>query len=106
MVPEMNDEPGTLSRPSLRHDAAAMPLGYLAADGQPDARSLIVAPGVQALEHLEDLLGVLRLEADPVVLHDDPQRAVPGHRAVHADVDHGRPVRHTEFQSVADEVLE
>ena len=38
---------------------------------EPDAGARVGLPGVQPLEDHEDLLGVLRLDADAVVAHDD-----------------------------------
>ena len=38
---------------------------HLFADGQADARPGVLNPGMQPLEHLEDLVGVLGVNADP-----------------------------------------
>ncbi len=55
-----------------------MLLDDLLADRQPDARARILAAGVQALEHLKDPLGVLRVKADAVVAYGkSPVIAVP-----------------------------
>ena len=39
------------------------------ANGQSDARARVLRAGMQPLEHLKNAFGVLRLDADPVVLN-------------------------------------
>src|SRR3954447_5566233 len=59
-------------------DPPAVELDDLAAEGEADARPAVLVAQVQPLEHDEDALGVLRIDADPVVLDRDG----PGVRAV------------------------
>ena len=71
-------------------------------DGQADAGARVLGAGVEALEDLEDALGVLRLNANAVVL-DGKQPltlAVPG-----GDMD-ARRVLAPELDGIGDEVLE
>lgn len=60
---------GPLSRCRLYPDLATVPLNRLAADGQADSRSLVLVPGMKPLKRLEDLLCILRRNADPVVFN-------------------------------------
>src|ERR671914_1966302 len=53
----------------LDPDAPAVALDHLLADREADARSGILALVVQTLEHHEDALEILRLDADAVVSH-------------------------------------
>ena len=69
--PEMS--PPTLLR--FHPDLAPMALDDLLTDGQSDARALVLAPTMQTPEGLEDLLGVLGLDADAVVFY--PKDRVP-----------------------------
>ncbi len=104
-----DDEGRPLARSALGLDAASVALGYLAAYGQADARALVLAPAVEALEDAEDALDVLIVEADAVVLDEDP--APPGRAAVPAvgqgavDPDDRRLAGLAKLQAVADEVL-
>ncbi len=56
-------------RAALGADGSAVLLDNLAAGGQADARALMLRPAVQPLEQHEDPLRVLRIEAQPIVLH-------------------------------------
>src|SRR3954453_5623931 len=83
-------------------DPPAVALDDPAADREPDARALVALAVVQALEHLEDAVAVLGLDADPGVLHGDLHEPGAGGRlAGHAHV--RRPVA-AELQCVRDEV--
>src|SRR5947209_2158554 len=67
-----DDECCAFTETALGGDGAAVPLDYFTANGKPDTSTLVLAPPVQPLEHLEDPAEVLLVEADPVVLHGDP----------------------------------
>src|SRR5258706_2354810 len=56
-------------------DAAAVAVHHLLADRQADAGARVLALVVQALEHHEDALEVLHLDADAVVAHGDLELA-------------------------------
>src|SRR4051812_3309979 len=95
-------EPAALAGRRLDPDAPAVALDHLAADGEADAGAGVLAHRVQALEHHEDALEVLRLDADAVVADDDVVFIgffAPG------DVDPGH-ARSPELERVADQVLE
>src|SRR4051794_37044073 len=82
---------------------AAVALGDLAAEREPDAGPGVLAAAVQALEDPEDAVGVPRVEADPVVADADlGEPAVD--RAVHPD--HRRDVGAPELDRVREQVLE
>src|SRR4051794_33168318 len=66
-------ERGARTGLGARADPAAVPFGDAAADRESHTRALVGVTAVEPLEHGEDLLGVLRLEADAVVL--DPEYA-------------------------------
>jgi len=53
-------------------------LRYFAADRQSDARSFVGGPSMEALEHRENALFVLFVEADSVIGDDDLGVAVDG----------------------------
>src|SRR5580658_11178221 len=53
----------------LHRDGAAIPLDDLLADGEAYAGAAELLAPVQPLEHAEDLLEILRLDAEPVVTH-------------------------------------
>src|SRR4051794_1058486 len=57
---------------ALRPDAAAVLLDDPVANRQPDPGAGVRPLAVQAVERLEDLLGVARLHADAVVAHREP----------------------------------
>ena len=67
---------------------AAVALGDLAAQRQPDAGAGVLAAAVQPLEHAEDPPLVARVEADPVVA--DRRAAAASPRLLGATVDLGR----------------
>jgi hypothetical protein len=71
------------------------------ADGEADARAGVFGAGVQPLKHLEDPLGVLRLNADAVIA-DGEQPALRMLRGGHR---HPRRLIAMELDGVADEVL-
>jgi hypothetical protein len=73
---------GTPADLRLNRHGAAMPLGYLLADGQSYTGAGVLVPSVQSLEHSENLVEVLRFDSDAIVLHrDDPSApAIPGSR--------------------------
>ena len=48
-----------------------MTFGDLPTDGQPHSRPLEFVPPMQTLEGREDAIGILLLEADPVVFHNE-----------------------------------
>src|SRR5574341_1244391 len=83
-------------------DASAVALHHLLADRQPDAGARVLALVVQALEHHEDALVVLRLDADAVVLHFKGP-FLGAFDDAHMDPGHG--IR-AELERVADQVLE
>src|SRR5690349_8712986 len=67
LLGQQDAEGGAGARAGARLDAAAMVLGHLAADGEPEPGTPELGPGVQAAEEPEDLIGKMRLEADAVV---------------------------------------
>src|SRR5947208_15730283 len=94
---------GAGAGPGLHPDAPAVALDHLLDDRQADPGSRVLALVVQALEHHEDALEVLRLDADAVVAHREfPFRALVGGAHVHG----GRGIGLAELQRVADQVLE
>src|SRR5687768_13951030 len=70
-------EPERRSGSGYRVDSDPSPAGVddALADGQPDPGALVPATGMQALEHLEDALGVGHVDTDAVV--NDRQPALP-----------------------------
>src|SRR5688572_10729748 len=90
------------ARARLDPDASAVALDHLLADRQPDAGSRVLALVVQPLEHHEDALEVLRLDADAVVARREfPFRFSFRNRKVNS-----RNRSRAEFERIADEVLE
>ena len=86
----------------LHPDAPAVAGDDAAADGEPDAVAGQLVAAVQALEHDEDALEVLGLDADAVVAHPQvPLLPLLGR----ADVD-ARRRGAAELEGVADQVLE
>src|SRR3954466_458717 len=61
---QVHDERGALARVALGDDGPAGALDDALADREADARPVVDVTCVEALEDAEDLLGVLRLEAD------------------------------------------
>src|SRR5258708_7379266 len=86
----------------LDPDAPAVTLDHLLADGEPDARSRVFDLVVQPLEHHEDALEVLRLDADAIVLHHE--FPVIGFRHT-KNIDSGNGCR-AELERVADQILQ
>src|SRR3954471_17467016 len=82
--------------------APAVVLDDLAAHRQADAGAVVARARVQALEDHEDAVGVLAVDADPVVLAAEAPEAVV---ALGREPDDGRSVR-AELDRVADQVLE
>src|ERR1044072_8843307 len=87
----------------LRADAAAVVLHDLAGDRQPDPGARIAVARVQALEHAEDHLGVLGVDADSVVVDREAPLRVLALRA-HAHLGHGADGH--ELDRVGDQVLQ
>jgi len=72
------------------------------ADSQTDTRAWIFVPAMEPLKDSENGVEILRLDADPVVLHrEEPRGRLFSRREV--DV---RRLLATEFDGVSDEVLE
>src|SRR5208283_1042016 len=90
-----------LARLRFDPNAPAVAFDDLFADGQPNAGAGILLAGVQALENLENPLGILRLDADAVVAHGkEPAAGL----LLDTDVDFRRALA-AELESVADQVL-
>src|SRR5438128_1355388 len=70
----------------LGPDAPAVPVDHSCHDSQPHPGSLVVLRPVHALEHAEQLVGVLHVEPDPIVLHVVDRLAV---LVRSTDLDHG-----------------
>src|SRR6185295_5268806 len=68
----------------LDPDAPAVALDDLLHDREPDARAGVIRLVVQPLEHHEDAIAVLRVQADAVVLHGEEPHLVA---RLGADVD-------------------
>src|SRR5262249_13797549 len=111
-----DEERRALPRGAAGGELPAVALDDLAADGQPHAGALVLAPAVQPLERGEDPLQVLLVKADAVVLDAElaPERgrAVPGQPGLAVGQDAG-PDPHprwlvlpVELEGVADEVLQ
>src|SRR5882672_10274277 len=94
-------EAAALARRRFEPDAAAVAVDHLLADGEADAGAGVPALVVQALEHHEDALEILRLDADAVVLHGDLELVVPLDRGY---MDAGLRLA-VELDGVADQVL-
>ena len=97
---------GEMKRAALagaaRHpDPSAVLVDDALADGQPDAGARVVLLAVQALERLEDALGMLEVHADAVVAHREAPAAVV---ALGEDA-HARSFLTGELHRVPDEVL-
>src|SRR5262249_22521535 len=102
MFGQRETEGAAFPRRRLDPHRAAVALDHLLHDGEPDPRARILALVVQPLEHHEDPLEVLRLDADAVVANRD----LAGLAAVvDRDVDLRRRLR-AELERVADQVLE
>src|SRR5918992_302554 len=90
------------ARSRLDPDASAVALDHLLADRKPNAGTRVFALVVQPLEHHEDALEVLRLDADAVVAH---RKLVAFAPVLDRDVN-ARHVLRAELERIADEVLE
>src|ERR1051326_1926408 len=100
---QSHDEDRALARGAPRRDLSSVTFRYFATDCQADAGALVNSASVQALEHRENAVGVLFLEADAVVADDDVHAAVA---VLAADLDARRHALAVELQRVADEVLQ
>lgn len=79
-----------------------MPLHDSPANGQTDAGARVAFSRVQPLEHLKNASEVLRLDADPIVLHgEDPMISVKSSGNVNF-----RAVCIAVFDRVANQVLQ
>src|SRR5262245_8623595 len=96
-------ERGAATRLRLHVDAAAVPAHDLVDDGEADARAFESLFAMQPLEHLEELVRVVHVEADAVVL-DEVRNAVRRRRA--ADSDASFRVLARELDGVRDEIDE
>jgi hypothetical protein len=94
---EMSPFPGFRFHPDL----PPMPLDDLTTDGQSDARALVTGSTMQPPERLEDLLGILGLDADAVVFHPEDRVTLPLLDGQPDD----RALIGTELQGIADEIL-
>src|SRR5438876_10579894 len=91
-----------LSWAALRPDAPAMAFDNLLANRQANTRAGVLPAGVQALKDAKDTLGILRVEANAVILHREP----PG-VALRLDSDmHLRRTLTAVFEGVPDQVLQ
>src|SRR4051794_15882627 len=95
-------ERAALARLALCPDPTAVLLDDPVAHGEPDPRAGVGALAVQAVEGLEDLLGLVGLHADPVVGHREPPRALD---LAGADL-HLGVLAVRELDGVRDQVLE
>src|SRR3954451_3777862 len=83
-------------------DSAAYPLHHPLADGEADTGSAVLLAGMEPLEHAEDALGLVGIDANAVVRHGEaPGFALPFGRHVHL----GPPVI-GELERVREQVLE
>src|SRR5918995_4801286 len=95
-------EARALAGARLDPDAPAVALDHLLADGQADAGSRVLALVMQALEHHEDALVVLRLDADAVVAHFEVPLGIISSNTNMYPRDRAR----TELQRIAHQVLQ
>src|SRR5574340_430848 len=96
------DESAAFTRPGFHPDMAAVALHHLLADGEADAGPGIFALVVQPLEHHEDALEILRLDADAVVPH---RKFISLAKILHRHMD-SRNGRGTELERIGHQVLE
>src|ERR1035441_10298597 len=99
---DCKEESGALARLGLNPDRPSMALDNPFADSQPHAGDGIVFAGMQALEDVEYLLIILRLDADAIVPHREHPAPLP---SLSADVDSWRRLA-VELERITDEVLE
>src|SRR4051812_14410063 len=77
-------EHAAASRRGFAPDSAAYPLHHPLADGEADTGSSVLLAGMEPLEHAEDPLGLVGIDADAVVRHGEaPGFALPFGRHVH-----------------------
>src|ERR1044071_1519621 len=100
---ESHDERRAFARRTPRRDLSPVTFRYFATDCQANAGTFVNSASVEALEHRENALGVLLLEADAVVTDDDARAAVV---ALAAHFDARRHALAVELQRIADEVLQ
>jgi hypothetical protein len=78
-----------------------MPLDDLAADGQSNARALVLGRSVQTFEGLEDLLGILGLDAEAVIFNPEDLLSLS---FLEGQLD-DRALISAELQSITDKIL-
>src|SRR4051794_32634296 len=100
---QRHDERRALARRTARRDLSSVTFRYFATDCQSDSGSFVRSASVQALEHRENAVGVLLLEADAVVGDDDVRAPVDG---LAGDLHARRYALAMELQRVAGEVLQ
>ena len=99
---DSEEERRPLPRLALEPDAAVMPLQDLLDDSKTDACSRILLLSMQTLEHLEQLVGVLGVDAYAVVLdREDPIASLAAGRNIDSQW-----LGSTELDRVAEQVLE
>jgi hypothetical protein len=101
--PMVDREPevSPLSRFRLHPDLASVPLDDFATDGQSNARALVFSTTVQPHERLEDLLGILGLDADTVIFNPKDLVLFP---FLEGQLDDRKRIS-GEFQSITDKIL-
>src|SRR5690606_14349104 len=112
---KVNIKSSTLIWDTLRGNEPVMVFDNLLYNGEPDACTRVCGLLVQPLKHLENLSGILRLEAYSIVAHgnmkvsllrikipDAEFSALTG-QACYPDL--GCPVRNAEFERIGDQVL-
>src|SRR5690348_1215814 len=99
---DREEERASLPGPSVDPDASTVPVDDLLADRKSDPGAGIFVAVVQALEHEEDALAVLRIEPDAVVGDREEPRAVV-FAGAHV---HARTLGAVELERIRDEVLE
>jgi len=87
----------------LHPDAPAVLLNNLFADGEANARTGILAAGMQTLKDLKKPPGLGRVDADAVIAHGKPPVMI---LLLGRDVNTRRLLWSAEFQRIADEVLQ
>src|SRR5205085_4428226 len=102
MFGQREDERASFAELRFDADMAAVALDYLLDDRQADAGARVLALVVQALEHHEDALEVLRLDADAVVLDAELVRRP---EVLETDVDARLHRGRAELERVAHQVL-
>src|SRR5579862_1886299 len=100
---ELDPEAAPLPGLRLQARSPAHLLGRLPDDREANPRAGVLLDGVEAFEDPENALSVLRGDADPAVLHPEPD--VPP-RPVHAHLDPGLLAVTNELQGVRKEISE